>query len=211
MSDSGGSGGLLGNRAVAFWTVVAGILAVVTFAVGAVTRLTNGPDEPTPSPPISAPGSSSAPVASSPGVVVGPTPSPTYPVRTSSSRPYVLAGGTPASSYRPPVATAPAGPTPLRYTFAGASQYPCSSEGHIRSLFQAPVQLVVENRSSQLIQLYYLDAAGNRIAQTTIASGRSVSVSSHLGDAWLPTTGQADCIGIFALRANSRIQFLDAR
>ncbi|MCM3921475.1 hypothetical protein ND748_07310 [Frankia sp. AiPs1] len=205
MSDSGGSGGLLGNRAVAFWTVVAGIIAAVTFSVSVVTRLTNGPDRPIPSPPIS------GPVSSSPGVVVGPTPSPTYPVRTRSPKPYVLADSTPASSLRPPAATTPAGPRPLRYTFAGASQYPCSSEGHIRSLFQAPVQLLVENGSSQLIQLYYLDAAGNRIAQTTIASGRSVSVSSHLGDAWLPATSQADCIGIFALRANSRLQFLDAR
>ncbi len=219
MSSSGGSdGGLLGSRAVAFWAVVTGILAVVTFSVGVATRLTAGPDGPTPTPAPTISYPTSSPTRS-PSATRSPSPTPTPSedagpsptARTAPPWPFATVGGAATSPYRPPIGTAPAGPRPLQYTFAGASQYPCSSEGRIRSLFQAPVQLVVENRSSQLIQLYYLDATGNRIAQTTIASGRSVSVASHLGDAWLPATGQADCIGIFALRATSRIQIFDAR
>ncbi|WP_083866789.1 MULTISPECIES: hypothetical protein [Frankia] len=219
MSASGGSdGGLLGNRAVAFWAVVTGILAVVTFSVGVATRLTAGPDGPTPTPSISSPTSptpsptptrSPSPAPSPSGDPSGGDSSPT--VRTTSPRPFVTTDGRLASPSRPSDGTALDNPRPLQYTFAGASQYPCSSEGRIRSLFQAPAQLVVDNRSSQIIQLYYLDATGNRIAQTTLASGRSVSIRSHLGDAWLPATGQADCIGIFALRGPGRIQIFDAR
>ncbi|WP_101833748.1 hypothetical protein [Frankia canadensis] len=204
-SDSGGgSGGLLGSRHVAFWTVLTGVITVLTLGVGLTARLTSGPARPTPSPTVQPP----------------PTPSPTpTPVATTDAPTGTPSGSDPPNSTespddgetptRRPAPPSPAGVAALRYTFAGASEYPCSAEGRLRSLFGAPVSLVLANGSSQPVQLYYLDAVGNRIAQATVPPGRRYSVSTHLGDAWLAATAQADCIGIFALRANSVVQFVD--
>jgi hypothetical protein len=184
-------GGFFGQRAVAFWTVVGGVIAVVTFVVTIVPGLASGP-EPSPAP------SRSTSVASPPSSPLSP------PSEDPTDEPSVEPTGEPGDepseepAYEPspePAAT----PHVFDFSYSGSSAYPCSVEGRLHSAYGYAAFLVVTNDSPEPIQIFWLDMAGNRQQYSTLQPGQFYRVNSFSNHAWMIADSRDECVKIFGL------------
>jgi hypothetical protein len=187
---------------VAFWTVVGGIIAVLTFVVTIVPGLASG-TEPSPEPSGS---TSAASPPSSP--TSSPTSSPSSPSPSPSEDPTDEPADEPADeptdepteepTYEPSpdrVAT----PHEFNFSYSGSSAYPCSVEGRLHSAFGYAAFLMVTNNSPEPIQIFWLDMAGNRQQYSTLQPGQFYRVNSYSNHAWLIADPRDECVKIFGL------------
>ncbi|GAA4594266.1 hypothetical protein GCM10023194_60650 [Planotetraspora phitsanulokensis] len=193
---------MFGQRAVAFWTVVGGVLAVVTFVVTIVPGLASG-TEPSPEPSHSptaeslSPSSPASPLPPSPSSWPSSSPPPTEdPTEEPSDEP--SDEPTEEPTYEP-------SPEPTAHEFAfsysGSSAYPCSAEGRLHSAYGYASPLTVTNNSPEPIQIFWLDMAGNRQQYSTLQPGRYYRVDSYSNHAWLIADRRDECVKIFGMAA----------
>jgi membrane protein YdbS with pleckstrin-like domain len=63
---------------------------------------------------------------------------------------------------------------------------------------QEPAVLTVVNRSSEMVQFYWLDRSGARSLYASLPPGGHVDQQSHIGAYWLASTVDGHCVGIIS-------------
>ena len=92
------------------------------------------------------------------------------------------------------------------FTFTGASQYPCSYEGTIRSVpGGSEVLFSFINNTSEPLQIIWLDFSGNRHIYDTLQAGGTYSVNTYIDHAWMIADISSNCLGIFGITGIGQI------
>jgi membrane protein YdbS with pleckstrin-like domain len=63
---------------------------------------------------------------------------------------------------------------------------------------QEPAVLTVENRSSEIVRIYWLNLSGARALYASLPPGGHVDQQSHIGAYWLLSTADGRCVGILS-------------
>ena len=88
--------------------------------------------------------------------------------------------------------TPPAGPTGAEV--AGATQYPCSDEGSIRSQSGGvEVPFSFTNDSSVVLQIVWINFAGGRQIYDTLQPGGTFNINTFTGHLWMVANDSSDC------------------
>jgi hypothetical protein len=75
----------------------------------------------------------------------------------------------------------------------------CAHEADFQSHpTQEPAVLTVVNRSSEMVQFYWLDRSGARSLYASLPPGGHVDQQSHIGAYWLASTVDGHCVGIIS-------------
>ena len=92
------------------------------------------------------------------------------------------------------------------FSFTGASQYPCSSEGTIHSTGGGQeVSFAFTNNTSESLQIIWLDGNGNRQTYDTLSPGGTYNVNTYVNQAWMVADPSSSCLGIFGINGSGQL------